>query len=261
MIRALWSASTGMKAQMTKLDVISNNLANVGTVGFKKSRADFQDLLYQTLKAAGESTGPDTRHPVGQQIGVGTKLAAVTREQDQGSLTRTDRDLDIAIMGKGFIPITGIDGETRYTRDGSLKLDQNGNLVNSEGLFIQNVGQIPENARALNFSQTGQVSYLDQNGQENIVGTLQLAVFLNPAGLSALGGNLLMETEASGSPQTGNPGSDGIGILQQHFLENSNVSIVEEMVNMITSQRAYEINSKMIKASDEMLATANQLAR
>lgn len=261
MIRALWTASTGMKAQMTNLDVISNNLANVGTVAFKKSRADFQDLLYQTLKAAGESTGPDTMHPVGQQVGVGTKLASITKEHMQGTLTRTDRDLDIAIMGKGFLPITGVDGETRFTRDGSFKLDDNGNIVNSDGLFLQNIGEVPENARAVNFGPTGQVSYVDETGEETIIGNLQMAVFTNPSGLVSMGGNLYRQSPASGDAQYVTPGEENSGTIQQYYLENSNVSVVEEMVNLISSQRAYEINSKMIRASDEMLATANQIAR
>jgi len=250
-----------MKAQMTNLDVISNNLANVGTTAFKKSRTDFQDLLYQTLKAAGESTGPDSKNPVGQQIGVGTKLAAITKEHVQGSLTRTDRDLDIALMGKGFIPITGIDGETRYTRDGSLQLDADGNIVTADGLAVQGLGAIPVNARGVNFGQTGQVSYIDDTGSENIVGNLQLAQFVNPSGLFSMGGNLYMESPASGTGQLVTPGENSSGTIQQRFLELSNVNIVQEMVDLITSQRAYEVNSKMIKASDEMLATANQMAR
>jgi flagellar basal-body rod protein FlgG len=261
MIKALWTASTGMKARMTNLDVIANNLANVGTTAFKKSRADFQDLLYETLKAAGESTGPDTENPVGQQIGSGTKLAAVTKEFSQGSLTRTDRDLDIAIMGKGFLVVQGIEGEDRYTRDGTLELDENGSIVTPDGLFVKGAGSIPVNARGVNFSQTGQVSYIDQEGNENVIGNLQLSQFINPSGLSALGGNLYMESPSSGSAEIVIPGENGSGTIQQRFLELSNVNIVEEMVNLIANQRSYEANSKMIKASDEMLATANQLSR
>ncbi|MBN4066666.1 flagellar basal-body rod protein FlgG [Simkania negevensis] len=261
MIRALWTAATGMNAQMTNIDVISNNLANVNTTGFKKSRAGFQDLLYQTLKAAGESTGPDTQHPVGQQVGVGSKLAAITKEFTDGSLTRTDRDLDIAIAGKGFIPITGADGETYYTRDGAFNLSNAGEIVTSEGYVLQNLGTVPSNARAVNFSPTGQVAYIDETGTENTLGQLQLALFVNPAGLSARGGNLYQISPASGEAIFADPGFIGAGTIQQRFLENSNVSIVQEMVNLITSQRAYEINSKAIKTADEMLATANQIAR
>jgi flagellar basal-body rod protein FlgG len=261
MIRALWTASTGMKAKMTAMDVIANNLANVGTTAFKKSRADFQDLLYQTLKAAGESTGPDTENPVGQQIGAGTKLAAVTKEFSQGSLTRTDRDLDVAIMGEGFFTVQGIDGEDRYTRDGTFELDESGNIVTPDGLFVKGAGAIPVNARAVNISQTGQVSYIDETGQQNTVGQIQIAQFVNPSGLSAMGGNLYMESPSSGPAQEQQPGLNGSGTLQQRYLELSNVNIVQEMVDLISNQRAYEANSKMIKSSDQMLQTANQLAR
>ena len=261
MIRALWTASTGMQAQMTNLDVISNNLSNTNTVGFKKSSAEFQDLLYQTLKAAGESTGPDSRHPAGQQVGVGSKLSSITKEFSMGSLTRTDRDLDIAIAGPGFIPITGADGGTYYTRDGGLKLDASGQIVTSSGYTIEGLGAVPAEARSINFGATGQVSYIDAEGNENNVGQLQLAMFVNPAGLSSMGGNLYQETPASGTAQLATPGLNGAGSLQQHFLELSNVSIVEEMVKLITAQRAYESNSKAIKSADEMLTTASQIAR
>jgi len=260
MITALWTASTGMEAQMTHLDVISHNIANANTVAFKKSRADFQDLLYQSLGSAGESTGPNSYNPVGAQVGVGTKLAGVTKEFSTGSMQRTDRDLDIAIAGSGFLQVTGPDGQTAYTRDGSLKVSANGMLVNSDGYPISGLGQIPENARSVNFGSTGKVSYIDESGQENVVGQVQLAMFINPSGLNSIGGNLYKRTDASGSPKLVNPGLESAGTIQQHFLEMSNVSIVEEMVNMITTQRAYEINSKMIKAADEMLATANQIS-
>lgn len=261
MIRSLWTASTGMKAQMTNLDVIANNIANVNTSGFKKSNADFQDLLYQTLKSPGESTGPAAFHPVGQQVGVGTKLAGITKQFTVGSLTRTDRDLDIAIAGQGFMQVQGAGGEVLYTRDGSLKLSAEGTIVNSEGLLILGLGTIPSNARAVNFSPSGQVSYLDEVGSETTVGTVDLAMFVNPSGLRSMGGNLYQESPASGTPVLTTPGLEGAGSIQQHFLELSNVSVVEEMVNMISAQRAYEINSKVIKSTDEMLSTASQLAR
>lgn len=260
MITALWTASTGMGAQMTHLDVIANNLANVNTVGFKKSRADFQDLLYQTLASPGESTGPDSMDPTGSQVGVGTKLAGISKQHTTGSLSRTDRDLDIAITGSGFIPITGADGTQMYTRDGSLKLSHDGTLVTSSGYEVIGLGQIPPEARSINFAPTGQVSYIDQTGQEVPVGNLQLATFINPSGLNSEGGNLYSETVASGPAQLREPGLEGAGTIQQYFLEQANVSIVEEMVNMITAQRAYEVNSKMIKATDEMLSTANQIS-
>lgn len=261
MIRALWTASTGMKAQMTNLDVIANNMSNANTVGFKKSRADFQDLLYQTLRSPGESTGPENLHPVGQQVGVGTKLSSITKQFTMGSLTRTDRDLDVAIAGKGFFQVQGTGGEILYTRDGSFKVSESGSIVNSDGLYIADLGTIPSNARAVNFSPTGQVTYVDETGAETSIGNVQLAMFVNPSGLRATGGNLYQESPASGAPVLVSPGLSGSGSVQQHFLEMSNVSVVEEMVNMISAQRAYEINSKVIKSSDEMLSTANQIAR
>lgn len=261
MIRSLWTASTGMKAQMTNLDVIANNMANVNTVGFKKSRTDFQDLLYQTLKSPGETTGPENLHPVGQQVGVGTKLAGITKQFTVGSLTRTDRDLDIAIAGEGFLQVNGPGGEVLYTRDGSLKLSADGEIVNTDGLLITGLGTVPSNARAVNFSPSGQVSYVDQTGAETVIGNVQLGMFVNPSGLSAMGGNLYQESPASGAPLLVTPGLEGSGTIQQNFLELSNVSVVEEMVNMISAQRAYEINSKVIKSTDEMLSTTSQIAR
>ena len=260
MLTALWTASTGMEAQMTNLDVIANNLANASTSGFKKSRADFQDLLYQTLEAAGSTTGPDSLSPSGQQIGVGTKLAAITKEFKAGPLARTDKELDIAIKGKGFLVVTGPDGNEAYTRDGALHIDHSGRLTNADGYAVAGLGTIPGNARGVNFSATGQVSYLDAENNENVIGNLQLAMFVNPSGLDARGGNLYAETPASGASQLSSPGVDGTGTIIQGSLEQSNVSVVEEMVSLIAAQRAYEINSKMIKASDEMLATANQIS-
>ncbi len=260
MSNALWTASTGMSAQMTRMDVIANNLANANTVGFKKSRADFQDLLYQTLSAAGESTGDNSTDPVGEQVGVGTKLAGITKEFTQGPLEQTGRDLDVAINGKGFFEVTGPDGQSAYTRDGAFKIDSNGNIVNSDGYAITGLGSIPSNARGINFGATGQVAYIDENGSETSVGQLQLAMFTNASGLSAMGGNLYSTTDASGEPQLIQPGSQGAGTMQQHFIEMSNVQIVEEMVNLISTQRAYEINSKMIKAADEMASTTNQIS-
>lgn len=260
MITALWTASTGMSAQMTHLDVIANNLANVNTVGFKKSNADFQDLLYQNLSTAGESTSEATQDPVGSQVGVGTKLSGITKDFSVGSLERTDRDLDVAIAGSGFFAIESPDGEQLYSRDGSFKLSQDGTIVTSDGYPVTGVGQVPAEARGINFGATGQVAYIDAAGQEVNIGQLQLATFINPSGLDAKGGNLYGETVASGPATLTNPGLQGSGKIQQHFLELSNVNIVEEMVNMITAQRAYEINSKMIQTTDEVLATANQIS-
>lgn len=261
MIRALWTSSTGMKAQMTNLDVISNNLANVNTTGFKKSRAEFQDLLYQTLKAPGVSTGPDSIDPVGEQVGVGTRLSAITKEFSEGSLTHTGRELDVAIEGKGFFVVEGFDGEDVYTRDGTFKLSDTGEIVTSDGLVVSGLGSIPENAVSINIGTTGIVSYIDDTQEETQVGNVQLAMFVNPSGLSALGRNLYAETPASGTATLVEPGLEASGTLQQCFLELSNVSLVEEMVNMITAQRGYEVNSKAIKTADEMLQTATNIAR
>ncbi len=259
MLRSLWTASTGMKAQMTNLDVISNNLANVNTSGFKKSVVNFQDLLYETLKAAGESTGPDTKDPVGQQVGAGTKIASITKEFSEGELTRTDRDLDVAIKGKGFYQILDVDNNIKYTRDGSFQLSSEGEIVNADGLQLVGLSDVPSDAMGLSFSPTGTVSYIDDSGNENSLGTLQLAQFVNPAGLSSLGGNLYAKTPSSGEALLVEPGQESSGVLQQRFLELSNVNLVEEMVSMITTQRAYEVNSKGIKTADEMLGTAVQI--
>ena len=258
-MRALWTASTGMKAQSLKLDVIANNLANVDTVGFKKSRADFQDLLYQSLKNPGDSTGPSSVHPTGQQVGSGTKLSTITKIFSEGALKETSRELDIAILGDGFIQITGPNGDTLYTRDGALQVDADGAIVNGDGYAVQGVGSVPVDAVSLSFGTTGTVSYIDNTGTSNSIGTLQLAKFINPSGLLSLGSNLYMESDASGSATVTNPG-DNVGFIQQNFLELSNVSIAEEMVDMISSQRAYEVSSKMIKSASEMLSIANQIA-
>ncbi len=260
MLRSLWTASTGMKAQMTNLDVISNNLANVNTTGFKKSMVNFQDLLYETLVASGEPTGPDTMNPVGQQVGVGTKIESITKEFSIGDLTRTDRDLDVAIKGKGFFQVIDVDGETKYTRDGSFQLSNDGRIVTSQGLEVVGAGTVPVDAVGVNISPTGQISYIDTEGNSNDIGNVQLAMFVNASGLSSLGGNLYAQTPASGDAQLVDPGQQSSGTLQQRFLELSNVNLVEEMVKMITTQRAYEVNSRAIRAADEMLGTSVQIA-
>jgi flagellar basal-body rod protein FlgG len=259
MLRSLWTASTGMKAQMTNLDVISNNLANVNTTGFKKSMVNFQDLLYETLKAAGESTGPDSKDPVGQQVGAGTQIAGITKDFSIGEITRTDRDLDIAIKGKGFFQILDVDSEVKYTRDGSFQLSSDGKIVNSDGLELIGLGNVPAEAMGVSVSATGNISYIDDSGNENSLGDVQLALFVNPSGLSSLGGNLYAKTPSSGEAQLVEPGQQSVGTLQQRFLELSNVNLVEEMVGMITTQRAYEVNSRGIRTADEMLGTAVQI--
>lgn len=259
MMTSLWTASTGMQAQMTNIDTISNNLANVDTTGYKKSSAGFQDLLYQNLETAGHSTGENSKDPTGSQVGVGVKLAGITKDFRLGSLKRTDRELDVAISGRGFIPLEGPNGENVYTRDGNFKLSGDGAIVNADGYKVVGIGQVPAEARSINIGPSGRVSYIDAKGAESEIGQMQVAMFVNEAGLASQGGNIYQKTTASGEATLSNPGEAGSGQLQQYFVEKSNVSIVEEMVNLITAQRAYEINSKVIKSTDEMLQQANQL--
>ncbi|MEK6758502.1 MAG: flagellar basal-body rod protein FlgG [Deltaproteobacteria bacterium] len=262
MIRALWTASTGMEAQQLNIDIISHNLANVGTTGFKKSRADYQDLLYQEIKSAGASSSDSTMVPTGIQVGQGVRTVATEKIFSQGNFKQTEAPLDIAIEGEGFLQVTKPDGQVAYTRTGELKVDSDGRLVTSDGYLIEPQITLPADAQAVTISADGIVS-VKQNGNPTPTqaGTLELARFINPSGLQALGKNLYMPTAASGSATTGTPGSDGIGTIAQGFLEMSNVSVVEEMVNMIAAQRAYEINSKSIQTTDEMLQTANSMKR
>ena len=262
MMRSLWTAGTGMRAQQTNLDVISNNLANVNTTGFKKSRTDFQDLMYQTLRSAGSSTGPDSTLPSGVEMGHGVKQVATQRIYLQGSMQETGNDLDLAIQGDGFFQVTTPDGTVAYTRDGTFKRDEQGRMVTSEGYPLEPSITLPANATEVNISSTGLVSVKIPNQTDaEEVGQITLARFINPAGLSAQGGNLFLPTAASGDATTNNPGTDGTGTVQQRYIEMSNVQVVEEMVNMIVAQRAYEINSKAITTSDDMLSIAAGLKR
>jgi flagellar basal-body rod protein FlgG len=260
MIRSLWIAKTGLDAQQTQIDVISNNLANVSTNGFKRSRAVFEDLLYQTIRQPGAQSSQQTLLPTGLQIGTGVKPVATTRMHSQGNLQQTGNSLDIAINGQGFFQVQMPDGTTAYTRDGSFHVDNNGQVVTSNGFIVQPAITIPSTALAVTVGQDGTVSYT-QSGvvKPTQVGTLQLATFVNPAGLSSNGQNLYVETAASGSPNTAAPGSSGLGVLNQGYVETSNVNVVEELVNMIQTQRAYEINSKAIQTSDQMLQKLTQL--
>lgn len=262
MMRSLWAAATGMAAQQTNIDVIANNLANVNTVGFKASRVDFQDLVYQTYSEPGAATTEGTQMPTGVQVGLGTRLAAVQRIYSPGNLRQTGHSFDLAIEGDGFFQIMMPDGRTAYTRDGALKLDGQGRLVNSDGQPLDPEITIPSDATHVNIGSDGtvSVSVAGQNEAEQI-GQITLTKFLNPAGLTSIGRNLLLPTAASGEPVTGAPGSEGMGTLGQGFIELSNVSIIEEMVNMIVAQRAYEVNSKCIQVADEMLSMANTLHR
>ncbi len=255
-MRSLWTSTTGMSAQTLNMDVIANNLANVSTTGFKKSRADFQDLLYQFIKVPGSPTSDDTKSPTGIQVGLGVKTGAVTKIFTEGDIVQTGNTLDVAIEGAGFLQVTIPDGNTAYTRAGNLKLDGDGRITTSDGYPIQPEIVIPADAREVTISETGVVSAIvgaDTTSTE--LGNIELADFVNDAGLLAVGRNLFRETESSGTPTLGTPGDNGLGTLLQGYVESSNVNLVEEVTHMITTQRAYEINSKVITTSDEMMKT------
>jgi flagellar basal-body rod protein FlgG len=260
MIRSLWIAKTGLDAQQTQMDVISNNLANVSTSGFKRSRAVFEDLLYQTIRQPGAQSSEQTQLPSGLQIGTGVKPVATERIFTQGNLQQTGNAKDVAIQGNGFFQVLMPDGTTAYSRDGSFQADANGQLVTSSGYAVQPAITIPADTQSLTIARDGTVS-ITQPGSSNAttIGTLQLAMFINPAGLQSLGENLYAETAASGTPSSNAPGSNGAGLLNQGYVETSNVNVVEELVNMIQTQRAYEINSKAISTSDQMLQRLTQL--
>jgi flagellar basal-body rod protein FlgG len=251
---ALWAAKTGLDAQQTRMTVVSNNLANVNTTGFKRDRAVFEDLLYQTLRQVGAQSSQDTQYPTGLHLGTGTRVVATEKLYSQGSLTQTGNVLDISIEGRGFFQILLPDGSTAYTRDGSFKLDSQGNVVNAAGYALQPPLSIPSDTQSITIGADGTVSVTQQgNASPQQIGTLQIVDFINSAGLQAHGGNLLLESAASGAPQVGNPGLNGLGSLNQGTLEASNVNVVEELVNMIEVQRAYEMNSKAISTTDQML--------
>ena len=255
-MRSLWTATTGMSAQTLNMDVIANNLANVSTNGFKKSRADFQDLLYQIMKVPGSPTSADTKSPTGIQVGLGVKTAAVTKVFTEGDLVQTQNELDVAIEGTGFFQVDLPNGNTAYTRAGAFKLDGDGRLTTSDGYPIQPEITIPEGARLITISETGVVSATIGDATESTeIGNIDLADFVNESGLVAIGKNLFRETESSGVATIGTPGTDGYGLLLQGYVENSNVNLVEELANMITTQRAFEINSKSVTTSDEMMQT------
>jgi len=262
MIRALWTAASGMQAQQLNIDVVANNLANASTTGFKKSRADFQDLMYQTVKTTGAPSTNATTTPTGIQVGLGVKPAAVTKIFSAGNITQTGNELDLAIQGDGFFQVQQSDGSTAYTRAGALKKDGQGRVVTSDGSPVLPEILIPSNATRISVGSDGTVS-VQQAGQTaaTTVGTLQLASFSNPSGLNAIGKSLFLPTDSSGAATTGTAGQNGLGTLEQGYVETSNVSIMEEMVSMIVGQRAYEINSKAVQASDEMLQQAAGLKR
>ncbi len=262
MMRALWSAASGMKTQQDNMDTVAHNLANVNTFGAKKVRAEFHDLLYQTLRPAGAESGADSQYPTGLQIGLGDRLAATQRIFTQGNLQSTGHPLDVAIEGDGFFRVEMPDGTIGYTRDGSFKRDANNRLVTTDGYpLADNITfdeQVPNDG--ITISGDGRVSQIINNVQEQ-VGQITLARFVNPAGLIARGNNFLYESDASGGPIEGNPGEEGRGTLVQSVIEMSNIQVVEEMVNMIVAQRSYESNAKAITTSDSMLEIANGLKR
>jgi len=260
MMRSLWISKTGMEAQQTQLDHISHNLANSATNGYKKSHAVFEDLMYQNLRQSGAASTEQTQLPTGLQVGLGTRAVATSRSFTQGSLQSTERSLDVAIRGNGFFEIQMPDGTTGYTRDGSFQVNAQGQLVTNNGFPVQPGITIPANATSITVSQEGLVSVVvPGQTQPQQAGQLQLTNFINPAGLEPKGQNLYTETAASGTPNTGTPGQESFGQLQQGALETSNVNVVEELVGMIQTQRAYELNSKAIQTSDQMLQRLTQL--
>lgn len=260
MFRSLSTAATGMEAQQTRLDVTAHNIANVSTNGYKKERAEFADLMYQTVRAAGSATGNGTNAPDATEIGLGTRLTATTRELTQGELHQTGNPLDVAIEGHGYLPITMPSGETAYTRNGALHMTAEGRLVNSEGYSIAGDITIPTDAQQVTIGADGTVSAVMAGESQAVeLGQIQIAMFANPGGLASMGGTLLRETSASGTAVVGAPGEGGAGGLRQGMLEVSNVNVVEEMIDLISGQRAYEINSRVIKAADEMLGQTAQL--
>jgi len=260
MFRSLHIAATGMAAQEAELDTISNNLANVSTVGYKKQRADFQDLLYQTMRAPGTPITGTTTAPVGLELGTGTRIVATTHLHTQGTLEQTGNPLDLAIEGTGFLVVQQPDGTLAYTRNGMLKTDAQGRLVNSEGLLVDPPITIPLDATSVSIGSDGTLSATIK-GQTNPVqlGQIDIATFINPAGLASAGHNLFINTAASGDPMVGRPGSDGRGTLLQGSIEHANVEVVQEMIGLISAQRNYEINSKVVSAADEMLHNISQM--
>ncbi len=263
MIRALWTAGTGMIAQQTNIDTISNNLSNVNTVGFKKVRAEFEDLLYQTLRAPGNSAlGTPGQLPTGLQVGLGARLAATNRLFSQGSAQQTGNPFDLMVEGDGFFQVQLVDGRIAYTRGGNFKVDGEGRLLDNEGNYVVPEITIPDGSADLSISQDGTITVVLPG--ENVpteIGRFELVRFINPAGLLPMGRNLFVQSSSSGEPVIATPGTEGLGTIIQGALEMSNVQIVEEMVNMIVAQRAYDVNSKAVQASDEMLQVANNLRR
>ena len=258
MIRSLYVAKTGLEAEQTRMDVIANNLANVNTSGFKGSRAVFQDLLYQNLTQPGAQSSQTTQYPSGLQLGTGVRPVATERLMTQGNLTQTGNSLDVAVDGQGFFQVLKPDGTIAYTRDGTFQLNNQGQIVTAGGYLVQPTVTVPASAQTVTIGNDGTVSVtLPGQSAPQQVGTLQLASFANPTGLQSAGDNLYLQTGSSGAPNTGQPSLNGLGTLQQGYLESSNVNVVAELVDMISTQRAYEINSKAVQASDQMLQYVN----
>jgi len=258
MNQALWVAKTGLDAQQTRMAVVSNNLANVNTTGFKQGRAVFEDLLYQNVRQSGGQTSQDTMLPSGMNLGTGVRVVATEKLFTQGSLLQTDNAYDVAINGRGFFQIQTPNGEIAYTRDGAFQVDDQGQLVTSSGYIVDPGISIPDSTQSITIGNDGTVTVkLDGQSATTQVGTLQIADFINPVGLQPVGENLYIETAASGAPQPGTPGQDGLGRLAQGALESSNVNVVSELVNMIETQRAYEMNSKAISTNDQMMQYIN----
>jgi len=262
MIRSLWTSATGMHAQAKNIDVISNNLANVNTVGFKRSRAEFQDLVYENVKAPGAPSSADSTVPTGVQIGHGVRTVATHKLFTQGDVSHTGNQLDLAIEGDGFFQITQPNGDNAYTRSGNFKLDSEGRIVTVDGFALEPEITVPVDATSISVGSDGTVAViLAGESEASEIGSIQLAQFVNPAGLSSIGRNMYSQTDATGDPTEGTPGEDGLGTISQGYLEMSNVKVVEEMVNMVAAQRAYEVNAKAIQATDEMLQMVNGMKR
>jgi len=260
MINSLWISKTGMETQQMQLDIISNNLANVSTNGFKRANAVFEDLMYQNLRQVGSNTSEQSQLPTGLQVGLGVRAVATSRSFAQGNLQQSSNNLDVAIQGNGFFQVTMPDGTINYTRDGSFQVDSQGRLVTQSGLPIANGITVPANAQSVAIASNGTVTaMIPGNVAPQPIGTIALASFINPPGLDPRGQNLYAESAASGQPNTGVPGANGLGSLMQGFVETSNVNVVQELVTMIQTQRAYEMNSKAIQTSDQMLQKLGQL--
>jgi flagellar basal-body rod protein FlgG len=260
MIRSLWISKTGLNAQQTQMDTISNNLANVSTTGFKRSRAVFEDMLYQNLRQPGAQSSQQTQVPSGIQLGTGVRPVAIERIHTQGNVQQTGNKLDVAIQGDGFFEVLMPDGSKAYTRDGSFQMDNQGQMVTANGYVVQPSITFPANATSVTIGLDGTVSVTQPGVAAAVqIGSMQLVTFINPTGLQSQGSNLYLETASSGTPNTNVPGTNGAGTLSQGYLETSNVNVVEELVNMIQTQRAYEINSKAITVSDQMLQKLTQM--